>query len=100
MFSNRPNWYPLIDYLLIDSSKIIAQNLQLFAINKCKISNNLAFSDILRKNVDPLYVDPLLNSIPLGKTIDFTLDEVYIQKKLDPFCKKSRNVSKKLLNEL
>ena len=48
--SNRPNWYPLIDYLLIDSSKIIAQNLQLLAINKYAISNNLAFSDIVRKN--------------------------------------------------
>ena len=43
--SNRPNWYPLIDY-----SKIIAQHLQLLAINKYTISDTLAFPDILRKN--------------------------------------------------
>ena len=43
-------------------------------------------------------MDPLLTSIPLGETIDFTLNEIYIQKKLEPFCMKS--VSKKLLNEL
>ena len=27
-------------------------------------------------------MDPLLTSIPLGKTTDFTLDKIYIQKKL------------------
>ena len=43
-------------------------------------------------------VDPLLTSISLGETIDFTLDEIYIQKKHEPFCKKS--VSKKLLRQL
>ena len=43
-------------------------------------------------------MDPLLASIPLGETIDFTLNEIYIQKKLEPFCMKS--VLKKLLNEL
>ena len=43
-------------------------------------------------------MDPLLTCIPLGETIDFTHDEICIQKKLEPFCKKS--VSKKLWNEL
>ena len=34
----------------------------------------------------------------LDETIDFILDEIYIQKKLEPFCKKS--VFNNLLNEL
>ena len=43
-------------------------------------------------------VNLLLNSISLGETIDFVLDEIYIRKKLEPFCKKS--VFKNLLNKL
>ena len=43
-------------------------------------------------------VDSLFTSIPLGETIDFTLDETYVRKKPEPFCKKS--VFKKLLNKL
>ena len=74
-------------------------------MNKYMISDTLSFPDILREN--PLDsneeyvsydVDSLFTSIPLGETIDFTLDEIYVQKKLEPFCKKS--VFKKLLNKL
>ena len=43
-------------------------------------------------------MDLLLTSIPLGETIDFILDKIYVRKKLDPFCKEW--VFKKLLNKL
>ena len=43
-------------------------------------------------------MDLLFTSIPLGETIDFILDKIYVEKKLDPFCKKW--VFKKLLNKL
>ena len=74
-------------------------------INKYTISSTLAFPDILREN--PLdsnqenvshHADSQFKSIPLDETIDFILDETYIQKKLESFYKKS--VFKKLLNEL
>ena len=90
---------------LYDCSKIIAQYLQPLAINEYTISDTLSFPDILREN--PLDsneeyvsydVDSLFTSIPLGETIDFILDEIYVRKKLEPFCKKS--VFKKLLNKL
>ena len=99
---------PIIDQTgthLYDCSKIIAQYLQPLAINKYTISDTLSFPDILREN--PLDsneeyvsydVDSLFTSIRLGETIDFILDEVYVRKKLEPFCKKS--VFKKLLNKL
>ena len=99
---------PIIDQTgtqLYDCSKIIAQYLQPLVINKYTISDTLYFPDILREN--PLdsneeYVsydaDSLFNSILLGEKIDFFLDEIYVRKKLEPFCKKS--VFKKLLNKL
>ena len=43
-------------------------------------------------------MDLLFASIPLGKKIDFIVDEIYVRKKLQPFCKKS--VFKELLNKL
>ena len=99
---------PIIDRTgthLYDCSKIIAQYLQPLAINEYTISDTLSFCDILREN--PLDsnkeyvsydVDSLFTSIPLGETIDFILNEIYIRKNLEPFCKKS--VFKKLLNKL
>ena len=41
---------------------------------------------------------PLFTSIPLGETIVFILDEIYVRKKLELFCRKS--VFKKVLNKL
>ena len=43
-------------------------------------------------------MDFLFTSIPLGETIDFIVDESYVRKKLEPFCKKL--VFKKSLNKL
>ena len=43
-------------------------------------------------------LDSLFAGIPLGETIDFILDEIYVRKKIEPFCKKS--VFKKLLSKL
>ena len=43
-------------------------------------------------------MDSLFTSIPLGETIDFILDEIYVRKKLEPFSKNS--VFKKLLYKL
>ena len=43
-------------------------------------------------------MDLLFTSIPLGEPADFILDETYVRKKFEPFCKKS--VFKKLLNKL
>ena len=43
-------------------------------------------------------MDSLFAGIPLGETIDFILDEIYIRKKIEPFCKEP--VFKKLLNKL
>ena len=34
-----------------------------------------------------IYVDLLFTSIPLGETIDFILDEIYVQKKLESFLR-------------
>ena len=69
------------------------------------ISDTLSFPDILREvllNSNEEYVSydvgSLFTSIPLSETIDVNLDEIYIQKKLEPFCKKS--VFKQLLNKL
>ena len=67
-------------------------------------SDTLYFPDILQEN--PLHsneeyvsydVDSLFTSIPLSETIDFIIDEIYVWKKLEPFCKKL--VFKKLLNK-
>ena len=43
-------------------------------------------------------MDFLFTSIPLDETIDFIVDESYVRKKLEPFCKKL--VFKKSLNKL
>ena len=90
---------------LYNYSKIIAQYLQPLAISEYTISDTLSFPDILRENLldsNEEYVsydvDSLFTSIPLGETIDFVLDEFYVRKKLESFCKKS--VFKKLLNKL
>ena len=45
-----------------------------------------------------LDLDSLFTSIPLDETIDFVLEEIYVRKKLEPFCEKL--VFKKLLNKL
>ena len=86
---------PIIDQTgthLYDCSKIIAQYVQPLAINEYAISDPLSFPDIIREN--PLDsneeyvsydVDSLFTSIPLGETIDFILDEIYVRKKLEPF---------------
>ena len=90
---------PIVDQTgthLYDCSKIIAQYLQSLVIKEYTISDTLSFPDILREN--PLDsneeyvsydVDSLFTSTPLSETIDFTLDETYVRKKLEPFCKKS-----------
>ena len=106
---NNLKLYPIIDQTgthLYDSySAIISQYLQLLAINEYTIFDSLSFPDILQEN--PLnsneeYVsydmDLLFTSILLGETIDFIVDEIYVRKKLEPFCKKS--IFKKLLNKL
>ena len=74
-------------------------------INEYAISDTLSFLDILREislNINEEYVsygvDSVFTNIPLGERIDFILDEIYVQKKLELFCKKS--VFKKLLNKL
>ena len=99
---------PIIDQTgthLYDCSKIIAQYLQPLTINEYTISDTLFFPDILREN--PLNsneeyisydVNSLFTSIPLGETIDFILDEIYVRKNLEPFCKKS--IFKRLLKKL
>ena len=106
--TNNLKLCPIIDQTgthLYDYSKIIAQYLQPLAINEYTVSDSLSFSDILWEN--PLDsneeyvsydVDLLFTSIPLGETIDFIVDEIYVRKKFRPFCKKS--VFKKLLNKL
>ena len=90
---------------LYDCSKVIAQYLQPLAINEFTISGTLSFPYIFRENSldsNEEYVscdlDSLFTSIPLGETVDFILDEIYVRKKLEPFCKKS--VFKRLLNKL
>ena len=74
---------------LNDCSKVIAWYLQTLVVTTYTISDNLAFPDILRKNLldsNEEYVsydvDLLFTSIPLDGPIDFILDEVYIRKKL------------------
>ena len=96
---NNLKLHPIIDQTgthLYDCSKVISQYLQPLAINEYTISDSLSFPDILRENLldsNEEYVsydvDSLFTSIPLGETIDFIVDEIYIGKKLEPFCKKS-----------
>ena len=99
--------HPIIDQTgthLYDCSKIIAQYLQPLAINEYIISDTLSFPNICRENLldsteeyIPYDVDLLLTNIPLSE-INFSLDKIYVQKKFEPFSKKS--VFKKLLNKL
>ena len=79
---------PIIDQTgthLYDCSKIIAQYLQPLAINEYRISDTLSFPDILRENLldsneDYVSYDvgSLFTSIPLGETIDFILDKIFV----------------------
>ena len=88
---------PIIDQTgthLYDCLKAIAEYLQQLGINEYTISYTLFFPDILRENSldsNEEYVsydvDSLFTSIPLGETIDFILDKIYVRKRLDPFCK-------------
>ena len=96
---NNMKLHPIIDQTgthLHDCSKINAQYLQPLAINQYTISETLSFPEILKETLldsneeyVSYVVDLLFTIIPLGKTIDFILDEIYFQKKLEPFCKKS-----------
>ena len=89
--------HPIIDQTgthLYDCSKINAQYLQPLAINQYTISETLSFPDILKENLldsneeyVPYVVDLVFTIIPLGETIDFILDEIYFQKKLEPFVR-------------
>ena len=100
--------HPIIDQTgthLYDCSKVNAQYLQPLAINQYTISETLSFPNILKENLldsneenVSYVVDLLFTIIPLGETTDFILDEIYFQKKLEPFCKKS--VFKKWWNKL
>ena len=91
--------HPIIDQTgthLYDCSKVNAQYLQPLAINQYTISETLSFPNILKENLldsneeyVSYVVDLLFTIIPLGETTDFILDEIYFQKKLEPFCKKS-----------
>ena len=89
--------HPIIDQTgthLYDCSKINAQYLQPLAINQYTISETLSFPDILKENLldsneeyVSYVVDLVFTIIPLGETIDFILDEIYFQKKLEPFVR-------------
>ena len=91
--------HPIIDQTgthLYDCSKVNAQYLQPLAINQYTISETLSFPNILKENLldsneeyVSYVVDLLFTIIPLGETTDFILDEIYFQKKLEAFCKKS-----------
>ena len=89
---------------LYDCSKIISQYLQPLALSEYTSSDTLSFPDIfwensLDSNEECVYydMDSLFTSIPLGETIDFILDKIYIRMKPEPFCMKS--VFKKFLNK-
>ena len=80
-------------------------NIYTIAINEYTISDTLSFPDILRENLldskeeyISYGVDSLYTSIPLSETINFVLDEICVQKRLESFCKKS--VFKKSLIKL
>ena len=89
--------HPIIDQTgthLYDCSKINAQYLQPLAINQYTISETLSFPNILKENLldsneeyVSYVVDLVFTIIPLGETIDFILDEIYFQKKLEPFVR-------------
>ena len=89
--------HPIIDQTgthLYDCSKINAQYLQPLAINQYTIFETLSFPDILKENLldsneeyVSYVVDLVFIIIPLGETIDFILDEIYFQKKLEPFVR-------------
>ena len=89
--------HPIIDQTgthLYDCSKINAQYLQPLAIKQYTISETLSFPDILKENLldsneeyVSYVVDLVFTIIPLGETIDFILDEIYFQKKLEPFVR-------------
>ena len=89
--------HPIIDQTgthLYDCSKVNAQYLQPLAINQYTISETLSFPDILKENLldsneeyVSYVVDLVFTIIPLGETIDFILDEIYFQKKLEPFVR-------------
>ena len=88
------------------ASKIISKYLQPLAVNDYVINNTLEFPGHIKgmsmkeDEEDVSYdVESLFTSIPVDETIEYILDEIYVRKKLKPFCKK-RLTFKRLLERL
>ena len=80
--------------------------MQPLADNQYVINNTLIFPDLIK--ADNLQdneeyvsydVESLFTSIPVDETIDYICDQIYVHKKLAPFCKK-RLTFKRLLQRL
>ena len=91
----------------LNASQVMAEYLKpLIKSNEFLINNTQDFADIIKAQ-PPLSpceeyvsydVESLFTNVPIHKTIDFILDEIYVRNKLPQLCK--RNLFKKLLIKL
>ena len=88
------------------AAKVVSQYLKPLAHNKYVIKDSLKFPELLKSRPlqedeeDVSYdVESLFTSIPVRETIDFILNEIYVQKVIPPFCKKRLHF-KRLLERL
>ena len=90
---------PIIDQTgtsTYNCSKVMVEYLKPLCQNEYSIKDTHCFSEMLRDlpplNNDEEYVlynvDSLFTNMPLKETIDYILEEIYVNKKMDPICSK------------
>ena len=99
---------PIMDQsgtMVYSASQILADYLNPLNDSKYIIKDTLKFPSILEENKlkedeeDISYdVESLFTNVPIDETIEFILDEIYVNKKLKPIC--SRLIMKRLLKRL
>ena len=98
MTSNKLKLRPIIDQTgtcIYNAQKVVAKYLDPLSKNKYSIGDTLTFLDLLRSAEesddyeDLSYdVESLFTSIQLKETIDYVIQKNYVEKKIEPFCKK------------
>ena len=99
---------PIMDQsgtMVYNASQVIAEYLSPLNDSKYNIKDTLSFPSILSKNKlkedeeDISYdVVSLFTNVPIDDTIEYILDEIYVNKRLKPIC--SRLIMKRLLKRL
>jgi hypothetical protein len=100
---------PIMDQsgtMMYTAAQIVADYIKPLNDSKYIIKDTLTFPSILAENEiqedeeDISYdVESLFTNVPVEETIEYILDEIYVNKKLKPLCK-SRLIMKRLLQRL